>query len=392
MSIKARREYLAAIRERYQKSCKKGKTAILDEFCKICGYSRSYAIRILNSQAQPRVRKPGRKPIYNESVLVHLKALWEATGRVCSKKLKAAIPIWLKFYKPEEAISPQSRELLLRISPATIDRILYPHRKLTQKGKSTTSGSIWIKNNIPLKTLDQKIKTPGHIEADTVSHCGDNASGAFVSTLTMTDVFSAWTENRATWTKKGDGVLETIKEIDRGLPFNMCAYTADNGNEVLNKDIKDYFQNRPEGRITPKRGRPYKKNDNCYVEQKNWTHVRSLFGYHRLDDKIFVPLMNEVYRAYWNPLQNFFMPMAKLKEKKRIGSKIVKTYKEYKTPFQRLIESDQLSTRERRKLIDRKNGLNPFTLRREMEKKLEQIMKLADIRNKDRDIIERTGT
>ena len=273
----------------------------------------------------------------------------------------------------------------MSVSAASIDRFLKDQRVEIRRGLSTTKGSQWIKNNIPLKKLDQKITSPGHIEADTVSHCGDLAAGEFVSSLTMTDVFSNWTENRAVWTKNHEGILAALKQIDSDLPFDMCAYTADNGKEVLNKAIKNYLVNERCGRkVYPKRGRPYKKNDNCYVEQKNWTHVRSLFGYSRLDDKIFVAIMNEIYRAYWNPLQNFFMPMTKLKEKRRVGAKIKKSYMELKTPCQRLLESPEVSRADKRRLREKQKALNPFTLRMMLDKKLQEFFRLVDIENERR--------
>jgi hypothetical protein len=379
MSIKARREYLIAIKERYKKSSKKHKGLILDEFCEVCNYSRSYAIRILTSTRLPEKLKAGRKSIYGPEVLKHLIALWDLSGCLCSRNFKVAIEHWLDFYKPSSGMSDATEQLLLQISPATIDRHLKLQRQVKQKGKSTTKGSNWIKNNIPLKKLDQKITEPGHIEADTVSHCGDSALGPFISSLTMTDVFSGWTDNRASWTKKIEGVLESLKEIDQALPFDMLAYTADNGTEVLNKEIKHYLQNRQGHRVNPKRGRPYKKNDNCFVEQKNWTHVRSLFGYARLDDKIFVPLMNEIYRVYWNPLQNYFTPTMKLKDKTRIGSKIKKTYYKPQTPYQRLMESESISKRVKYQLQERKKTLNPIYLKQQLDKKLGEFFRLIEI-------------
>lgn len=382
MTIKARKEYLIAIRERYQKSTKKQKTLILNEFCEVCKYSRSYAIRILNGQVSAGRLKPGRKTTY-APIVEHLKQLWELMGGICSKNMKAAIPLWLNYYKPFPRLTHKEVKLLKQISPATIDRLLKPYKGGCTRGLSTTSGSMWIKNNIPLKNLDSKITEPGHIESDTVSHCGNSAAGEFISTLTMTDVFSNWTENRAVWTKQGERVLGAIKAIDSVLPFDMQAYSADNGNEVLNKGVRDYFLHERAGRrFKPTRGRPYKKNDNCYVEQKNHTHVRCLFGYDRLDDQIFVVMMNEIYRVYWNPIKNFFIPMAKLKEKKRVGSKIIKIYDEPKTPYQRLLESEYLSKGDRRRLKERFMGINPISFKRNLDKKLKIFRKAVEIHTK----------
>lgn len=386
MSHKARIEYLNAIIIRYQKSTRKEKTHILNEFCAVCGYSRSYAVRILNQRVSLIKQKRGRKSKYGEEVVRHLKALWELTGRICSKRLKFAIPIWLHHYRRYNKVSIKTSELLLEISPATIDRLLRPYKLEVKKGISTTKGSNWIKSNIPLKRLDHKAKHPGFIEADTVAHCGNSISGEYINTVTLTDIFSHWTENRAIWTKDGFAVLSCIKEIDQGLPFELWGYTADNGTEVLNKYIKRYFtKDRIGNKFTPTRGRPYKKNDQCYVEQKNFTHVRNLFGYDRLDDEALLPIMNEIYRVYWNVLLNYFTPTMKLISKKRVGSKIVKTYDpKLKTPAQRLLESEMLTNLEKRKIKDKLRSTNPILLKQKMEERLKQIQKIVDINNINR--------
>jgi hypothetical protein len=394
MSIKARREYLIAIRERYKKSSKKEKGLILDEFCSVCGYDRNYAIRILGSLQLPRRLKPGRKPIYGPEVTRHLIALWKLTGMICSKNLKAAIPDWIGFYAKEHALSERTKKLLLQMSAATMDRHLRPEKVRYPKRISTTSSGPgnWIKNNIPLKKLDHKVTKPGHVEADTVSHCGDSAVGPFVSSLTITDVYSDWTENRAVWRKVAENVVDALKDIDEALPFEMREYTADNGTEVLNKEVKSYLQNRAGHRVNPKRGRPYKKNDNCFVEQKNWTHVRSIFGYERIDDKIFVPLMNEIYKVYWGPLKNFFTPTRKMESKRRSGSRVVKQYGQPKTPYQRLVESEALSAGQKYKLRQRKETMNPLYLRRELDRKLASILRLIDLEASKKKAIEKSAS
>ncbi len=376
MTYEARREYLEAIRERYQKSMKKQKRMILDEFCKSAGYCRKYAIRILNGTVEPRARKPGPKSKY-VSVLSHLKDLWEVLDRPCSKKLKAAIPNLLDYYRHEDMTKDKERKLRA-ISPATIDRLLKSTRQGLQKGISGTKSLNWMKANIPLELLHEKITKPGYFEADTVHHCGDSLRGSYVSTLTMTDIASTWTENRAFWGRHGIHVLEKIQDIESRLPFPMWAYASDNGVEVLNEKIHNYLC---KGRINPVkmvRRRPNKKNDNAHVEQKNFTHVRQIFGYDRLDDQVMVALMNEIYCAYWNKLHNFFIPTMKLVERTRIGGRIQKKYDQPKTPFDRIIENPEVPAWAKKSLFEQKKCYDPFKLKAGLDERMKDFVRLVE--------------
>lgn len=381
MPIEMRRAYLVAIRERYLNSTKKQKTLILNEFIAVCGYSRKYAIRILRNQAQPRLLKSGPKPKYGPQVVHHLRILWEQMNRMCSKKLVAALPLWLPFYKDIDA---ETRALLLQISPATVDRLLRPIRAgLKARGLSTTQASM-IKHKIPLQLLDHEIERPGYVEGDTVAHCGDSIAGEYVHTLTVTDLYSGWTENRASWTKRAEAVLEQIKAIEKSLPFTLLGFASDNGSEFLNDEVFTYFRKRKEGRIEFVRRRAYKKNDNAHVEQKNNTHVRELFGYDRFDTYDLNVLMNEIYQAYWNPLWNFFTPVMKLEKKEREGAKVKKKYDEPKTPYQRLIECENLPLTKKRKLIEQAKLKNPFHLKAELDRRLKIFFKIVEMKKQEK--------
>lgn len=375
MGIEARREYLKAIRARYQKATKGQKGAILNEFCEICGYSRKYAIRVLKLPDESRLRKPGPKPIYPAEVVRHLKVLWIATNQICSKRLKAAIPLWLVHYQ-DSGLTAEHRELLLKISPATIDRLLGQFRYSQRKGLSATrSAANLIKNRIPIQLMiGREITRPGYIEGDTVAHCGNTLAGYFINTLTMTDIFSSWTENRATWTKGQTPVLAAIKEIEKALPFAMTGFACDNGTEFLNYEMLKFFRMNRQTPIEFVRRRPYKKNDNAHVEQKNWTHVRQLFGYDRLEDRSLLDLMNEIYRDYWNPLQNYFTPAVRLVEKTRIGGKIKKKFDQPKTPYQRLLDCADLAPEIKEKLKATQASLNPFVLTQGLRDKLKEFL------------------
>ena len=195
MTTEMRRTYLETIRSRYRKSTKKQKSQILNEFCAVCGYERKYAMRILWRHVDPRSRRPGPKRIYSHQVIPHLIYFWSAMNRCCSKKMKAALPLWFPFYR--EPIDPETKRLLLKMSSATIDSRLRDYRERSVlRGLSATRSS-WVKGKIPIKLLDHDIKEPGFLESDTVAHCGNSLSGEFVNSLTVTDLFSGWTENRA---------------------------------------------------------------------------------------------------------------------------------------------------------------------------------------------------
>ncbi len=210
-----------------------------------------------------------------------------------------------------------------------------------------------------------------HRQADTVGHCGTSTAGEFIYSITLTDIDSTWTENRATHTKRAIGVRRQFADIDQNIPFDILAINVDNGSEFLNNQLIN-FMRRENGQkpIIFTRSRAYKKNDNCYVEQKNFTHVRELFGYERFESQTLAEAMNDIYKTYWNPLQNFFIPTFKLKEKVRVGAKIIKKYDKPQTPYDRLMKSPQLSEEQKQRLKDMKSKLNPFGLKAELERKL----------------------
>jgi hypothetical protein len=377
MSIEARRQYLIAIRERYLNSTKKQKKAILDEFCQVCNYSRKYAIKAIKQGVGTPIKRPGPKVIYDEDFVRHLVKLWQAMGNICSKKMVAAIPIWLPFYRQGD-LTDKQRNLLLTISSSTIDRCLKKFKE--QKGLSGTERSNF-KAMIPLQLLkDDELKLPGYIEADTVAHCGSSLLGQFAWSLTMTDLYSGWTENRGVWTKDSYLVMQAIRDIEENLPFFIHGFASDNGTEFINNDLLKYFKDRKDLPVEFIRRRPYKKNDNAHVEQKNWTHVRQVFGYERIDNKHLVNLMNEIYKHYWNPLLNYFTPSLKLSEKTRIGGRIKKKHAPAETPYQRLIASDTLTLYQKERLKKEFENLNPFKIRKLLDEKLKEFYRIIDTR------------
>jgi hypothetical protein len=384
MGRNEKKSYLNKIRIRYRKSKKTLKTKILDEFCLVCDFHRKHAIRLLGEpfrRIKPKAKKRGTKSIYNNAyILQPLTKIWLSTNQMCSKKLKAALPIWLPFYEDGYGkLSEETRSHLLKMSSATIDRLLKPCKIKYKRSKlcGTKPGSL-LKNQIPIRTDNWDITRPGYCEADTVAHCGNSLSGDFVWSLTLTDIFSGWTENRALWGKGSGDVLEQISNIEQGLPFKLLGFDCDNGSEFLNHHLIRYFSNRPKEQMVQfTRSRPYHKDDNAHVEQKNWTHVRQLFGYDRFSNKEMAALMNDLYSNEYSLLQNYFYPSMKLISKERINSKYRKKYDRPKTPYQRLLDSCDISNETKQKLIGIYQSINPFILQHKIEVKLKTIFKLS---------------
>jgi hypothetical protein len=372
MPIEARREYLKAIIERYEKANRRQKSIILTEFCEVCGYNRKYAIMILRRglAGNDGKKKPGRKCKYDESFSQSLKIIWEATGRICSKKLRAAISLWIEFFEFTES----HRALLLKISSSSIDRVLKAYRE--QRGISATRPSHF-RHRVPVELISGYVSEPGHIEADTVAHCGNSLFGDFINTLTCTDLATGWTENRALWGKTGGAVVMAIKDIEIDLPFFMKGFSSDNGSEFLNQEMENFLLKR-DRRVHWTRRRPYKKNDAAHVEQKNWTHVRELFGYDRFDNIHLKNQMDLIYKKYWNQLQNFFIPVFKLQSKARVGGKVKKVYDTPQTPYQRLITGGYLANDQVTSLKRRMSELNPVELKKELDKKLKDFWITAE--------------
>jgi hypothetical protein len=375
MVQKTKREYVEAIRSRYKKAGLEGKQRILDEFCAVCGYHRKHAIRLLNRSAAVQKRKPGRPSEYGESERKVLEVIWLTANRPCSIRFKAAIVVWLPYYEMEHGrVSDDQRKRLLRISARSLDRLMKPVRRLHgTRGRCGTRPGSLLKNQIPIKTDHADVNKPGVMEADTVAHCGNSLDGSFVWSLTLTDIFSGWTENRAVWNKGYEGVRQAIKDVEQKLPFALTGFHSDNGGEFLNHHLIRYFQERNMP-VDYSRGRPYHKNDTAHVEQKNYTHVRLLLGYQRIDNEDRVPIINQLYEA-WALFNNFFSPTLKLIEKKKVGSKYIKKYDAPQTPYQRLMSSVDIFEPVKTWLTEIFCNINPFALKRQIDFKQNQILK-----------------
>lgn len=382
MEKQSRKVYLLAIKKRYRQADKAVKKTILDEFCHVCGYARKYAIRILNQNRKTKVPRqaPGRPAQYGYADLLKpLKQIWFTSDQPCGKRLKAVLPLWLPYYEAHFGrLEARVRSDLLTISAASLDRLLKPIRVKNPKGLSGTKPGSLLKTQIPIRTHHWDETLPGFVEADTVAHCGNSLEGNFVWSLTMTDIVTGWTECRATWNKGSAGVLKQIQAIEARLPFRLLGFDCDNGSEFLNHHLVRHFAEHPNKPFFT-RSRPYQKNDNAHVEQKNWTHARHLFGYDRLDNDQLIPLMNEVYSTLWCPLQNHFCPSLKLKEKHRNGAKYIKKYTLPMTPYERVMAHPAIADEVKTALKEQHARLDPFKLKAAIEQKLKVIFSYVSV-------------
>jgi hypothetical protein len=370
---------IGLLRERYRRSRKKGKGPILDELCLRLGVGRKHGIKLLSSKRTGRPRKPGkvgRPSKYQDAVFREgLRLIWRNLRYCCGRTLRAATPLWIGAIELEYgAFRPDVRAKLLQISAATIDRILRPYK--AKKGRSyTRSGGF--RDEIPIQGNIWDIGTPGHLESDTAALCGGSLSGEFANALTLVDIATLWTETRMVFGKGSNAVFDAVRDIEHNLPFDVLGYDSDNGGEVLNLHIYDYFYSErirkglPPVSVT--RSRAYQKNDNAHVEQRNDSLVRKFLGYERFEFKELIPLLNHYYANVVCPLVNYFIPSFKLAEKKRIKSTTRRIYATPVTPYQRLIESPYTSELQKLKLSSIHAALNPVQLTKE-EKKLRLII------------------
>ena len=364
MVMQSKREYLERIRPRYAVAGRVYKRQILDEFCEVCRYHRKHAIRLLRLGRTGRKRRPGRPRRYGQEERKVLEPIWLAANRPCAMRFKAMLPIWLPWFEKDHGIlSPEVRQRLTAMSTRTLDRLLKPVRRLHgTRGRCGTRPGSLLKNQIPIKTEHADVHKPGVLEADTVAHCGNSLDGDFIWSLTLTDIFSGWTENRAVWNKGYEGVRQAIADVEQRLPFALTGFHSDNGGEFLNHHLIRYFQERHLP-VDYSRGRPYHKNDTAHVEQKNYTHVRLLLGYERFSNPALVPTINLLYEA-WTLFNNFFCASLKLVSKTKQGSRYHKTYDTPRTPYQRLMDSPDMNEAVKTNLTEQACNINPFALKK----------------------------
>jgi hypothetical protein len=321
-------------------------------------------------------KRSGPKVIYDPGeVLPVLKAVWLASDQLCSKLLKAALPEWLEHYERRGApLGEAFKEKLLKISPAQIDRLLSPARvKHPKRGICATRPGTLLRHEVPTRGGPPDTSKPGSVEADTVAHCDDSTEGDYVNSLTFTELYSGWTENRAVWNKSAHTVLEELRALEKIVPYGMKDFHTDNGGEFLNWALHKHLTGR-DVKMPWTRSRAYRKNDNAHCEQKNWTHVRQLFGHDRFEHPELVVLMNELYSQEWSQFTNHFKPTFKLSKREKKEGRTRRIYeKTPKTPYQRLLESEDIPEAKKVELRAQHRKLDPFELKKNIEIKLKKF-------------------
>jgi hypothetical protein len=380
MSLSSKRELLEVVRPRYRKASKTEKQKMLDEFTSATGYHRKHAIRVLKNQVALNLHLKRKtktyKTIYGGEVLQVLEQIWEIYGHLCSKRLQPFLPEAIRVLErcKEIELSEDTKELLLKISSASIDRCLRPLRIQTPHGLSTTKPGSLLKNLIPVRTFTAwDEERPGFLEIDLVAHCGNTTEGQFLNTLTCTDLSTGWTDVTGLLHRSQEAVSRAIHQMRQRLPFPLLGIDSDNGGEFINDLLYRYGLDE---KITFTRSRPYQKNDQAHVEQKNWSVVRHIVGYDRWETEQELVLLESVYddlRLYIN----FFQPSFKLIAKKRIGNKTLKRYDPAKTPYQRVLERKDISLEAKAQLMNLYVQLNPAELRRRIDQKTAILWKLS---------------
>lgn len=392
LSMQERKTVTKALATQYRRSSKKEKGEILDQFAEATGYNRVYAARLLRGHGKRVTVAPGtvlegsvrakskrrsRPAIYGPDTVKALKKVWIIMDYICGKRLAPVLPeiVPLLVRQRELRARKAVREQLIGMSAATIDRLLEPERrKAALKGRGQTKPGTLLKHQIPVRTFaDWNDMEPGFMEIDLVGHDGGSSHGEYCQILDATDVCTGWSEQFAVPTKAQCWVFEAIKDMRERLPFDLKGLDSDNGSEFINHQLLKYCA---EEEITFTRSRAGRKNDGCYVEQKNWSIVRRFSGYSRYEGGDACAELNGLY-AVVRGYVNFFMPSMKLVEKVRDGARVTKRYDKAKTPYQRVLDSPHISSGAKRRLRRHYATLNPAELKREIERQQKKLRKLA---------------
>ena len=377
MTHTARAELANAIRRRYRAATGKEKHKILDEFIATTGYHEKSAIRVLNAEAATKQSQTRNRPsLYDEAARVALIVLWEASDRVCGKRLKALLPILLPALERHGHLKPDAaiRSKILAMSAATIDRLLRAPRTATRskKARRVVSGP---RRRVPLRTFaDWNEPLPGSMEMDTVAHCGEANRGSYINSLVLTDIASGWTEAAPLVVRESTLVVDTLERVRLSLPFALRALDVDNGSEFVNDRLIDYCLSHG---IELTRSRPYRKNDQAWIEQKNGAVVRKLLGYRRFEGIAAAKAITRLYGAS-RLFVNFFQPSFKLAEKHRNGAQVSRRYHPPQTPCDRLLHAESIPETAKGKLRQVAGALDPLKLLEEMRAVQAHLAALAD--------------
>ena len=390
--MKERKRIAEATAGRYRKAGKKEKGVILNEFVELTGFARSYAALVLRNHGRVvtvnrklRVRgdvgqklpRRGRGPTYDEQTVKALVQVWRIMDYICGKRLAPVLgEIVERLLRHNELrCDAGTSKKLKRMSAATIDRLLRPERQKYQlKGRTHTRPGTLLKHQIPMRTFSEWDEAqPGFMEMDLVGHDGGVIDSHHAFTLNAVDIASGWNCSRALKNKAQVWILEGVQKIQAKLPFPLLGIDSDNGSEFINETLYNFCV---EHKITFTRSRPYRKNDSCFVEQKNYSVVRRAVGYQRFDTDEQLHLLNQLYEVL-DLYTNFFQPSMKLKSKERQGARVKKKYDEARTPYQRLLDSNYVSDEIKEQLRECYRLLNPAQLKRQIEKLQQKLLATA---------------
>lgn len=374
----SKHELAAQLQRRYMKASKSERGRMLRDFVETTGYHPKYASQLLrHGPPKPQKRRRrGRPPRYGLAITVALQKVAEALNWICGKRLQGALADVVPVLEQQGALrlSSEDRAALLSLSPATIDRRLaVARRRARPRGLGTTKPGSLLKKQVPIQTYlpwnDQK---PGFVEIDLVAHCGMTTAGFYLNTLTVVDVATGWTDVAAVWGKGQQAVFEALQAVRARLPFPLLGIDIDNGSEFLNAHLVRYCQHE---HLTLTRCRPYWKNDQAHVEQKNYSVVRRLVGYDRYESREALDQLERVY-AIVRPYINGWQPVFKLIAKQRDGAKVTKRYDRPQTPLRRVLSSGVLNAEQQAQARARWTAIDPLTLRRQLDVALDILWKL----------------
>ena len=383
MSKLTRVEVLEKLRRRYGSAGAEHKRKLLDQAQELLGYHRKSAIRALGQATV--VRGPwiitGRPVEYEPRLLRRwLRPIWAATDYACGRRLVAMLPEWIPAYEQHERRLPgEVREKLLLASGRTLDRLLEPLR-VRGAGRCLTRPGTLLRQQIPIRGSLWEEGKAGWLEVDTVALCGGSVAGEFVWMLDGVDYATTWVEVRAMWGRGQVGTLAALRDVEASLPFDLLGLDSDNGGEFLNHHVLKWLQKRPRP-VFMTRSRPYKKDDNAHVEQKNWTHIRQWFGYERHDNPEVVERINVLIKEAYGPLLNYFHASLKLERKERKEGRVRRIYGDAQTPLARVLASAEVTPQTKRRLEQEKARLNPFALKQLVAQSLKQIGLLRRVRD-----------
>ncbi len=378
MGLAFNMKYIEKVYNRYFMASKASRGKILDELCDVCRYNRKYAIWKLHHfslQKQHSYHRKKNKKVYDDKVLSIIKAVWESANYPWSVRLKEILRLWLPWIRQRFAIATEIEQKLIEISPSTIDRYLKIDKMVMRRRiYGRTKPGTLLRHHIPIKCDHWDVNSPGFVEIDLVSHSGECATGEFIYSLNLTDIYSGWVESRAVMGRGEAGVLNALQDITKVLPFHLVGIDSDNGSEFINYHLLRYCKRLG---IQFTRSRPYKKDDNAHIEQKNWTHIRKLIGWDRYDSSAALQAMNELYRGELRLFMNLYQPSVKLIKTIRIGSRMKRMYDKPSTPFDRLLKWKQADRIKLDALQVLRHQINPFELSERVNNKLERIFRFA---------------